>query len=83
MLGQKPPSYKVKPDHQHYWHTDFTVHCRPGFYLSIHGVSNRNHAQEIGNQENLKGYWGAEGVMDLMITGKEYVNIFPLWNWKI
>ncbi|GAB3358840.1 polysaccharide lyase 8 family protein [Arachidicoccus ginsenosidivorans] len=82
MLGQKPPSYKVKPDHQHYWHTDFTVHCRPGFYLSIHGVSNRNHAQEIGNQENLKGYWGAEGVMDLMVTGKEYVNIFPLWNWK-
>ncbi|QEC70439.1 hypothetical protein FSB73_00625 [Arachidicoccus ginsenosidivorans] len=20
--------------------------------------------------------------MDLMVTGKEYVNIFPLWNWK-
>jgi len=82
MLGEKPPSYKIKPSHQHYWRTDFTVHIRPAFYLSIHAVSDRNHAQEIGNQENLKGYWGAQGVMDLMVSGKEYVNIFPLWNWK-
>lgn len=82
VTGQKTPSYKIRATHQHYWQTDFTVHSRPSFYLSVHGVSDRNHAQEIGNQENMKGYWGAEGVMDLMVSGNEYTNIFPLWNWK-
>ncbi|SEA36959.1 chondroitin AC lyase [Arachidicoccus rhizosphaerae] len=82
MTGAKPPGYHEPYDLSHYWCTDFTVWRHPGFYLSLHGNSSRNHAQEIGNQENLKGYWGAEGVMDLMVTGKEYVNIFPAWDWK-
>ncbi len=81
MRGEKPLSYAVQPLHRVYWSTDFTVHSRPFYYLSIHAVSNRNHAQEIGNMENLQGYWGAQGTVNLMLKGDEYNNIFPVWDW--
>lgn len=81
MKGEAPASFKVEPFHQHYWNTDYTVHSRPSYFMSIHAVSSRKYSQEIGNLENMKGFWGAEGTMNLQLKGNEYYNIFPLWNW--
>lgn len=81
MEGIEPVSSNVRPSHRVYWITDFTVHSRPEYYLSIHAVSNRNYAQEIGNKENLQGFWGAQGTVNLLMSGQEYDNIFPVWNW--
>lgn len=79
--GERPASYMVKPSHAVYWSTDYTVHNRPNYFFSIHAVSTRNFSQEIGNKENIKGYWGAEGTTNLQVRGDEYFNIFPLWDW--
>lgn len=81
MCNEKPVDAGIKPQHRHYWHTDYTVHTRPSYTLSIHAVSSRNFSQEIGNQENLKGYWGAQGTMNLQVRGDEYYNVFPWWDW--
>lgn len=81
ISGQSAPSYAVLSSHRHYWQTDYTVHKRPNYTFSIHAVSDRNYSQEIGNQENLKGYWGAQGTTNLQLRGDEYYNIFPLWDW--
>ena len=81
MLRAEGLSPNKGPAHRHFWQTDFTVHTRPEYYFSIHAVSCRNHAQEIGNQENLQGYWGAQGTTNLMQSGQEFDDIFPLWNW--
>lgn len=81
LSGDFSPSYDIQPSHRHYWATDYTVHKRPNYTFSIHAVSDRNFSQEIGNQENLKGYWGAQGTTNLQLRGDEYYNIFPLWNW--
>ncbi|QQT26120.1 polysaccharide lyase family 8 super-sandwich domain-containing protein [Sphingobacterium spiritivorum] len=81
MTGEEDVSFGIKPQHKHYWNTDYTVHSRPSYFLSIHAVSNRNYAQEIGNQENIKGFWGASGTLNLQLDGPEYYNIFPLWKW--
>lgn len=75
------PWFDIIPSHRHYWKTDYTVHKRPAYTFSIHAVSNRNYSQEIGNQENLMGYWGAQGTTNLQLEGNEYYNIFPIWNW--
>lgn len=81
MQGKEPVSFKVEPFHRQYWNTDYTVHSRPAYFMSIHAVSNRKYSQEIGNLENQKGFWGSEGTMNLQLKGNEYYNIFPLWNW--
>jgi len=81
MKGEEPVSFKVAPFHRQYWNTDYTVHVRPSYFMSIHAVSNRKYSQEIGNLENQKGFWGSEGTMNLQVKGTEYFNIFPLWNW--
>lgn len=81
IAGLEEPSFGIMPSHRHYWTTDYTVHKRQGYTFSIHAVSNRNYSQEIGNQENLKGFWGAQGTTNLQLQGNEYYNIFPIWNW--
>ena len=81
MQGKEPVSFKVEPFHRQYWNTDYTVHSRPAYFMSIHAVSNRKYSQEIGNLENQKGFWGSEGTMNLQLKGNEYYNVFPLWNW--
>jgi len=81
MQAKESLNLNEEPAHRHFWHTDFTVHTRPDYYFSIHAVSKRNHAQEIGNQENLRGYWGAQGTANLMVSGQEFKDIFPVWNW--
>lgn len=81
MQAKEPLNLNEAPAHRHFWHTDFTVHTRPDYYFSIHAVSKRNHAQEIGNRENLRGYWGAQGTTNLTLSGQEFKDIFPLWNW--
>jgi chondroitin AC lyase len=81
MTTEQPASFKILPLHRHYWNSDYTVHVRPSYFISIHAVSNRKYSQEIGNSENMKGFWGAEGTMNLQLKGNEYYNIFPLWNW--
>ncbi|MGJ1195597.1 polysaccharide lyase family 8 super-sandwich domain-containing protein [Sphingobacterium spiritivorum] len=81
MSGEEDVSFGLIPRHKHYWSTDYTIHSRPSYFLSIHAVSGRNYAQEIGNQENIKGFWGASGTVNLQVDGPEYYNIFPLWKW--
>lgn len=82
MTAEQPASFKIQPLHRYYWNSDYTVHVRPSYFISIHAVSNRKYSQEIGNSENMKGFWGAEGTMNLQLKGDEYFNIFPLWNWS-
>lgn len=82
MTVEQPASFKIKPLHRHYWNSDYTVQVRPSYFISIHAVSNRKYSQEIGNSENMKGFWGAEGTMNLQLKGYEYFNIFPVWNWS-
>lgn len=82
MTAEQPASFNVQPLHRHYWNSDYTVHVRPSYFISIHAVSNRKYSQEIGNSENMKGFWGAEGTMNVQLKGNEYYNVFPLWNWS-
>lgn len=68
---------------RYFWTSDFMVHHRPGYYVSVKASSTRTMATEIGNYENLKGHHLGDGMMFIMRTGREYDQAFPLWNWEM
>ncbi len=82
MRGLQPASYNVSPEHVHYWRTDYTVHHRPGYMFGQRSISNRNAKSEMGNGENIKGYYLTEGANYIAVNGDEYYNIFPVWEWN-
>ncbi|WP_296701635.1 polysaccharide lyase 8 family protein [Algoriphagus sp.] len=80
--GKQPPSYQIKPRNIHYWRSDYTVHHRPEFMVSVNIASSRTIRTESGNNENLNGQWLTEGATNIAVKGDEYFNIFPNWEWN-
>lgn len=80
--GSQPPSYMITPLHTHYWNSDYTIHHRPGYFFGLRNVSPRTSKSENGNGENLKGYYLSEGATNITVSGAEYHNIFPVWDWS-
>ncbi|TXD46772.1 polysaccharide lyase family 8 super-sandwich domain-containing protein [Polaribacter sp. IC073] len=65
-----------------YFTSDMMVYRSKDWYSSIKMSSKRVIGAEAGNNENLKGYYLADGACYISVTGKEYDDIFPLWNWR-
>lgn len=82
IQGAQPPSYMITPVHTHFWHSDYTVHHRGGYFFGLRNVSPRTSRSENGNGENLKGYYLSEGATNIYANGNEYYNIQPVWDWS-
>ncbi|MCP4640040.1 MAG: polysaccharide lyase 8 family protein [bacterium] len=67
---------------RHFWRSDYMAHHRPEYFASVRLASNRNRRSEICNAEGRKSHHLADGVMYLYRTGKEYYDIFPVWDWQ-
>ena len=80
-VGKKGPGYGVAPRSRVYYRSDYVRHQREGFFYDIRMVSNRTDRNESGNGEGLKVYFLSDGGSALMMTGREYVEIFPVWDW--
>ena len=77
--------YKSKlPKNQnyHFWRSDFTIHKNNNYSFSVRTSSNRTSKTENGNKENLKGYFLSDGATNIRVSGDEYYNIFPVWDWN-
>jgi hypothetical protein len=66
----------------HFWRSDIMVHSRPDYSLSVKMSSERVIGGESVNSENLSGYYLADGAAYLYRTGREYEDIFPVWDWR-
>lgn len=62
--------------------SDYLLHRTPTWYGSVRMSSNRTYGFEMTNSENLLGWFSADGVTYISHLGREYENIFPLWNWR-
>ncbi|QDH80466.1 DNRLRE domain-containing protein [Echinicola soli] len=82
MKGEKDASYNIVPEHYHYWTTDYSLHIRPEYTFGLRSVSRRTAKSEAGNGENEKGHFLAEGVTYIGVSGDEYYNIYPTWDWN-
>ena len=74
---------------RHLYTSDFHVHRRPQYIVTLRTHSTRTVGTECDNFENLKGEHLADGVLnvyasDAQVTrGDEYENIFPLLDWHL
>lgn len=67
---------------KHFHESDYTLHRTPHWMASLRMASNRVIGTELVNEDNLKGYYLADGALYTYVRGDEYHNIFPFWNWR-
>jgi chondroitin AC lyase len=67
---------------RHFWRGDLMSHHRAAYYTSVRVTSDRLRQTEVVNDENLLGQHLADGVSYLYLTGAEYRDIFPVWDWQ-
>ena len=66
-----------------FWHSGYFTHQRPKWFSSVRMHSSRqNNMEEPHNEEGLKNHHFADGSNFITITGKEYLDIFPVWDWQ-
>lgn len=68
---------------KHFWRSDYTVHHRKGYFISLKMCSERTAGIETHvNSENLLGYYLPYGLTYIYRRGDEYKSIFPVWDWS-
>jgi len=66
-----------------FWHSEYFTHQRPQWFSSVRIHSDRqNNMEQPHNEEGLKNHHFADGSNFITVTGKEYFDIFPVWNWQ-
>jgi chondroitin AC lyase len=66
-----------------FWHSEYSIHQRPDYYSSVRMFSDRNFTMEYPhNMQSLKHHHYADGANFVSVTGKEYNDIFPVWDWQ-
>ena len=77
---------EVEPDLRYtsfFWKSEYFSHQRPGWFASLRMHSERgNNFESPYNFEGLKNHHYTDGANFLTITGKEYSDIFPVWDWQ-
>ena len=67
----------------YYWWSSYFVHQRENYFASVRMFSSRqNNVEEPYNEEGLKNHHLADGSNFLSRTGREYIDIFPVWDWQ-
>ena len=77
-------------DHSHtpsfakfFWQTEHFAFQRPGFYTSVRMFSTRNKSmEEPYNGEGLTNHYRADGTNYLSVTGDEYTDIYPVYDFR-
>ncbi len=69
------------PGNKYFWRSAIMTHHGADYYLSAKISSVRNNGTEMLNGENLKGYYLPLGATNILTTGEEYRDIFPVWDW--
>jgi chondroitin AC lyase len=68
---------------RHFWRSDLMTHHRKGYYTSARMFSRRiANTDDPCNSEGLLSHHVADGCNLLMQTGREYHDVYPLWDWQ-
>lgn len=74
-------SYKRPDRNVMYYRSDYMLHNRKNYDISIRTASTRTNKTESGNGENLYGTYMSDGATNIRVNGNEYTDIFPVWEW--
>ena len=81
IKATEPASYALKPENKHFWRADYILHQRPEYTFDVRGATPYTTRNENGNKEGLKSYFLVDGATEIVKTGKEYIDIFGVWDW--
>ena len=77
---------QIKPNltkDSYFWHSHYYTHQRPGYFASVRMHSSRaNNMEQPHNEEGIQNHHYGDGSNFITITGKEYDQIFPVWDWR-
>jgi chondroitin AC lyase len=66
-----------------FWHSEYFTHQRPGWFSSVRMHSKRqSNMEQPHNEEGLFNHHFGDGSNFITISGKEYLDIFPVWDWQ-
>jgi chondroitin AC lyase len=65
-----------------FWLSDYMVHRRAGYMTSVKMLSTRMRNAEVVNGEGKRSVHLSDGANLLYLTGEEYKDIFPVWDWS-
>lgn len=68
--------------HKAYWRSAFSVHRTGAWYASVRMSSTHVIGTETANYENMQGRLWGDGTLLTCVSGSEYKDIAPLWNWR-
>jgi chondroitin AC lyase len=78
--GEKKPGFTWN---RFFWHSSYFTHQRPSWFASVRMHSSRgSNMEQPHNEEGLKNHHFADGSTFISLTGKEYFDIFPVWDWQ-
>ena len=66
---------------RYFWRSEYLAQHRPGYFISVRMASNRLKPSEVVNQEGLLSQYLADGTTFFYRSGKEYSDIFAVWDW--
>lgn len=75
-------NYKTLTGNKHFWNSDFHISRTPNYLFTLKLSSSRVSGYETVNSENMLGYHLGSGMTLLYQSDKEYLDIFPFWDWK-
>lgn len=67
---------------KYFHYSDYLIHRSTDWCSALKMSSNRVIGSEIVNSENLLGIYMGNGAVFFYRDGKEYEDIFPVWDWK-
>ncbi|KAI8065690.1 galactose mutarotase-like domain-containing protein [Gongronella butleri] len=66
-----------------FWEADYMIMRRDNYVVSLKMFSSRIRNTECVNAQNILGYHLSDGLLYTYMTGNEYVDIFPTWDWYL
>ena len=76
----------IKPTTSHatfFWDSEHFSYQRPDWFTSVRMYSTRNHNMEVPyNSEGLFNHHRGDGVNHISVTGDEYYNIWPVYDYQ-
>ncbi|MBK1442027.1 alginate lyase family protein [Parapedobacter sp. ISTM3] len=86
QIGDYRKAELVQPDlrsNRYFWYSHYHSHQRPAYFASVRMYSDRaNNMEWPHNEEGLKNHFYADGSQFISRTGREYINIYPSWDWR-
>jgi chondroitin AC lyase len=77
---------EAKPNftwNRYYWHSHYLTHQRPDWHSSVRMHSSRaSNMEQPHNEEGIQMHHFGDGSNFIQRTGKEYFDIFPVWDWQ-